>query len=464
MIYTKKILLFTSLILLFNLISKTQAVQILESKVIIQQVTDCDMHFGKIIFDNNDNVLVSMKGLFYANGRITRTDNMEQYCCNILGSFVKDNRFYAAIYDINTVDIYSTQKKFELVSKIKAVSVSGYPYYDGIVAVPEQNNSYYLFGHYLILPLNPVEWGKMVLSAGHGVTYEKPFLAEVKNSKIIRNIKLDYGGKRDESYAVQEVRAGKDSIHFFGFRNVDVPFIGNRGPIQLVRFGEDGYGDKYSNFRTGNYYEDRDITQSIILYYSDYNLKKGKNTRNCKIYENTPGYDKKTDTYSDYGVLSADSQDDDVFAVFSWVEVKHFKQGSRFRQEFNINNINSSIYYWQCSDKSYSKVEKIAEGFCPLVRVDQFGFIHVFWVDRSGNIVQKTRKDNKWSNEEIILNGFNTKSAIIYTKRCSIKTSKDRPEAILYTKFFAAEFDKDNNLHMVYPTAEGIVYTKLKLE
>jgi hypothetical protein len=157
-------------------------------------------------------------------------------------------------------------------------------------------------------------------------------------------------------------------------------------------------------------------------------------------------------------VLSADAKDKDVFAVFSWVEQKQFKPHRRF----NVKEVNSNIYYWQCNNKSYGKAEKIAEGFCPLVRVNRFGIVHVFWVDRNGNIVQKVRKEGKWSNDRIILSDFNTKS-IMYTKGCEF-IDDDRPEAILYTKFFAAEFDKANNLHAVYPTAEGIVYTKLKLE
>jgi hypothetical protein len=134
------------------------------------------------------------------------------------------------------------------------------------------------------------------------------------------------------------------------------------------------------------------------------------------------------------------------------------------KEGFSLNDVNSSIYYWQCSDKSYSKAGKIAEGFCPLVRVDQFGIVHVFWIDRGGNIVQKVKKNGKWGDEEIVLNGFSTKP-VIYTKGyCSFEADKEQPEAILYTKFFAAAFDKDNILHIVYPTAEGIVYTKLKLE
>jgi hypothetical protein len=482
----EKAILFACLILFVHCQS-ANCVQILEQKIISEKATDCDMHQAKLTFNGHDNILITMKQLLYADNNLIRIGTLtvydkndtpimikgtEDYCCNFLGGFTRDNQFYAVFGDVNTVNVYCVQKKPDIVNRIKPIEVSGYPSYDEVITIPENNNSYYLLGEYCILPLNPVEYVRtQVFAGGHGVYYVKPLLAEIQDNKMVRCIKLDYGGPRDESYVVQEAVAGKDSIHFFGFRNIDVPFIGNRAPDRLIRSGDDGYGLKRYNFDTGNYYIDRDITQSIILHYSDYNLKKGKNTRNCKIYENTPGYNEKTDTYCDYGVLSADTKEDDVFAVFSWVKWQRHRAGStmvkyqglQHKEGFSLNDVNSSIYYWQCSDKSYGKAEKIAEGFCPLVRVDQFGLVHVFWLDRSGNVVQKAKKDDKWSSEEIILSGFNTKP-IIYTKYCSSAQDDNRPEAILYTKFFSAEFDKGNNLHAVYPTAEGIVYTKMKLE
>jgi hypothetical protein len=455
----KSMLLILWLTLLFAYNSNAQSVQILGRKVISTQTTDCDMHWAKLLFDDHNQVLISMRTLLYLNNNLLETGGYRGF----LGGFVKNNQFYVAINDMNTIDIYSVLGSLELIRDIHPIKFGSSINYEKIITMPENNNSYYLLGEYYILPFNPVEHIRtQMLVGGHGVYYIKPILAEIQNDKMIRYIKLPYGGKIDESYIVEEAIAGSDSIHFFGFRNIDVPFIGNQGPDRLVRSGVDGYVQKIYNYGGGDYYLDRDITQSVILYYSDYNLKEERNVRKHKLYENTPGYDEKTDTYCDYGVLSADTKDNDVFAVFTWVEQKHFKQGSKFRQGFNINNVNSSIYYWQCSDKSYGKAEKIAEGFCPLVKVDQFGLVHVFWLDRSGNVVQKVKSNGKWRNEEIILSSISTKS-IIYTKGCLI-ADEDRPEAILYTKFFTAEFDRDNNLHAVYPADDGIIYTKLKLE
>ncbi|MGA2914456.1 MAG: hypothetical protein ABSE89_00305 [Sedimentisphaerales bacterium] len=464
----EKIILFACLILFIHC-QNADCAQILEQKIIAEKITDCDMHWAKFLF-NNDNALITMRRLLYTNNNLIRTDNLKKYC-DILGGYLKDNQFYIVLDDINTVDVYRVQKQLELESYIKPV-ISEYHHYHRVVLLHEQSNCYYLFGHYNLVAFGPFDSLERIVSAGN-VRFKKPLLAKIQDNKIVRCIKLDYGGKRDESYVVEEAMGGKDSIHFFGFRNIDVPFMdnGRRAPIKLVEPGRSGYNHKRYTFDTGDYYTDRDITQSIMLYYSDYNLKKEKNTRNCKIYENTPGYNERTDTYCDYGVLSTDTRDDDVFAVFSWVKWQRHRAGStmveykglQHKEGFNLNDVNSSIYFWQCNDKSYGKAEKIAEGFCPLVRVNRFGIVHVFWIDRSGNIVQKVKKDDKWSNEEIILKGINAKP-IIYTKYSVIDDNQDKPEAILYTKFFAAEFDKEDNLHAVYPTAEGIVYTKLKLE
>lgn len=447
--------LFVGLMLLFAHNPKSQAIQILEQKIISNQITDCDIHRAKLFFDNSNSVLISMERFLYANDNLIKMNVPDEYCCGFLGGFIKGGQFYIAFDDVNTVDIYKVQEQVELVSRIERIKFEISPNYEKVIAIPNQEDSYYLFGHYGTLPFNPFERARTLSSFGHGVYYYKPFLARVQDDKIVQCIKLPCGENIDESYIVEDAMAGEDSIHFLGFRNIDVPFIGNRAPTQLVRPGD--YGLKIYHFGIGKYHTDEIHSQPVILYYANYNLKKEKNTRKHKIYENTLGYNKSTDTYSEYGVLSADNKDNDVFVVFSWIEQKGYTK------DFDIENTQSDIYYWQCGDKSYGKVEKIAEGFCSLVRVDQFGIVHVFWLDRSGNIVQKVKKDGKWNDEEIILSGISSKS-IIYTKRCVVKLDKDRPEAILYTKFFAAEFDKNNNLHAVYPTAEGIVYTKLKLE
>jgi hypothetical protein len=397
-----------------------------------------------------------MHELLYFNDNLTKIDIPREYCCNLLGGFTKDNSFYVVFENVDAIDIYRVQKNLELINHIKPTPIRHQ--YNGVITINGSSNFCYLFGHSDAFPSDSAELLRTLESAGHGVCYSKPFLAEIRDNKMIEYVELDYGGKTDESFVVEEAVAGKNSIHFLGFRNIDVPFIGNRGPTRLVRPSLSGYGLKRYHFERGDYYEDRNISRSVILYYADYNLKNKKNMRKHTIYKNTPGYDKNKGIYSDYGVLSADSKNDDVYVVFTWVEQKFHTTG------VNVESVRSDIYYWQCNDKVSSNAEKIAEGFCPLVRIDLSGNVHVFWVDRSGNVVQKVKKDGKWSNEEVILSGFSTSPAIIYTKYCSSREDRDIPEAILYTKFISAEFDENNNLNVVSPSSEGVVYTKLKLE
>jgi hypothetical protein len=449
----KKFLLVINLII-FS--SNVQSAKILDSKIFSKKVTDCDMHKAKLIIGNNhDNAIIAMHAAIYTKDNFIRMQIPEEYCCNFLGGYVNNDQFNIIFDDVNTINIYTIRTKPELMTRIESDSS-----YDKIVIFSEQNHDIYLFGHYLKTNSNPV---RMILQNCIDLYSYEPVLAKIKDGNIEKQIRPECGVAQNESYVVEEVVAEKDLIHFFGFRNIDIPNVDGAMPIKAVRADLDGYSKKVYGFANGDYYIGRDITKSVILYYSDYNLNKEKNARRCKIYENIPGYNEKADAYFDYGVISADGQDDDIFAVFSWNEINKFKRG-KYKQPFDINNVNSSIYFWQCDDKSYGKAEKIADGFCPLVRADQFGRVHVFYVDRNGNIVQKVRTSNKWSNEEIILSGFSTKESIIYTKACTVKTDKKRPEAILYTKFIAAEFDIENNLHIVYPTAEGIVYTKMKLD
>ncbi|MCE5341362.1 MAG: hypothetical protein LLF92_09605 [Planctomycetaceae bacterium] len=466
----KKIIITASIFLLVCVVN-IKAIQVVQQKIIAEKVNDWDMHWTKMVFDNSDNVLITMKGLFYIGDNLTNTRNLSEYCCDILGGYVKDSRFYVAINDIHKTNVYKIQNKIELESCIEP-KISEYHDYDGVILVPEENY-YYLFGHYTKVTFNPLESLERIAANGRVTSFKKPFLAKIENSKITRTIKLNYDSETEESYVIREAIAGKGSIHFFGFRNIDIPWMkdGHFPSTQVVDSGTNGYAYKTHQFDGGDYYQGRPIKQSIILHYSDYNLQKGKNTRNYTIYENIPGYDSTADTYSDYGVLSADSQDKNVYSVFTWVKWQRHHAGStmvkyeglKHKDGFNLSDVNSSIYFWQCDEKSYGKAEKIADGFCPLVRADQFGRVHIFYVDRNGNVIQKVRTNGKWSNEKIILNGVNAKP-IIYTKYSYSVEDSERPEAILYTKFIAAEFDSENNLHIVYPTAEGIVYTKMKLE
>ena len=121
-------------------------------------------------------------------------------------------------------------------------------------------------------------------------------------------------------------------------------------------------------------------------------------------------------------------------------------------KEFNIKDFKSDIYYWQGGYGSFGDVEKIASGFLPLVRVDFLGNVHVVWLSSDGGLVHKVKRNGGWSGEKIILNNVDIYPDITYG------TSPD----ITYRKI-SAEFDKDNNLNVIFPADGNLVRAKVKL-
>jgi hypothetical protein len=177
------------------------------------------------------------------------------------------------------------------------------------------------------------------------------------------------------------------------------------------------------------------------LYYADYNLKKRKVTRNLTIYEKTPRYDENTETGFNYGPLSIDNFGDDVFVVFSW-------RGRRRsnRKGFDIKEFESDIYYRECIKDRFGDIEKIAEGFSPIVRADLFGNVYVVWVNSEGDFFYKVRKDDRWSEAEIMLSDIGISPYVVYGGHISV------------------EFDKDNDLNIIYPSNDNLIYAKVKLD
>jgi hypothetical protein len=55
------------------------------------------------------------------------------------------------------------------------------------------------------------------------------------------------------------------------------------------------------------------------------------------------------------------------------------------------------------------------------------------------------RKDGRWSEAEIILSDVGICPYVVYGRKIS------------------AEFDKDNNLHIIYPSNDNLIYAKVKL-
>jgi hypothetical protein len=386
--------------------------QVLERKMLSNPARKCiEIRSTGLFVDNDKNTFVRINNFLYVNNKWIKMDKYGRR----LNGFLKDGRLYMAFEKDRSIDIYNIKKDFELTSRIKIIEAPnilwGGAKFEKIFAVPGKDNLYFLQGECNKLPTNPFELLFFFTSGGHGILYKKPFLAEVRDDKMLRYLKFRYRGKLDESFYIKEASGGENSINFLGFRQLEKPSMGPRHP-----------------------------RQPVILYYADYNLEKRKVIRNHTLHEDTARYDKDTDTRFDYGPLSMDNFGDDVFIAFSW-------RGSSgwSTKGFDIRDVKSDIYYWECGKSRFGDIEKIAEGFSPVVRADLFGNVHVVWVDSDGVFFHKMRKDAGWGGAEIILSDV------------------DICPDVAVTGHISAEFDKDNNLNMIYPSNSNLIYVKVKL-
>jgi hypothetical protein len=368
------------------------------------------------LFVDRDNVVfIQVDGLLYVNNNSIKTGQYGR----LLNGFLKDGHFQMAFEKDGNIDVYNVQKNFQPACRIKIIDTPnrlwGEADFEKIFAVPEKD-TYILQGECDKWPTNPFDFIFCFTSGGHGISYRKPFLAEVQGNKMLRYIKFHYGGKQDESFRIQEAVAGKEAIHFVGFRRQEEPSMGPRGYLP----------------------------QPEILHYADYNLKKNKTVRTQGLFEHIDHYDKNTDTFFEYGPLSIDCRGDDVYVVFSCREEGRWQERSQPNQEFNIKDIKSNIFYWQFHNNASGSIEKVGEGFSPVVKVDYAGNVHVFWVNSDGVFFHTTRKDGKWSQTDD-LSGIDI-----------------RPEIAYWKQSFSVAFDQDNHVYLIFPSRDNLVCVKVK--
>jgi hypothetical protein len=383
-----------------------------------------DVHSISLFIDDDDNIFTLVE--------VWRTDSTKDFLCInnnwgrvdkygwLLNGFIKDGQFYLAFHKDEDVVIYNVQENIKPISharlnyNLKKPLIS--PRYNRILPVSGHQRLYYLLGSSSHFPADPLGFLSTLITGGYGTYYAKPFLEEIRENEIVYHQKIRYGGKINETFIAKEAVTEKDSIHLLGFRG---HFISGSGFVK---------------------------NKPIILHYAAYDTKKKKNTRKHSVHTKTPEikFDKNTamngtDMKSYYGPLSMDNLEDDIFVVFSWVERHNYRAG------FNINNIKSDIYFWQFYNDSPGDPEKIGEGFMPLVKVDSIGHVHVFWVNNKGGLVHKTKANSHWSKESIILNNIDLSLGVS-------------------TRYISAEFGKDNNLNVIFPSAGNLVYAKINLE
>jgi hypothetical protein len=378
------------------------------------------IYFTELFIDKDNDVFVEVVNFLWMNKSWLKTDEYGFF----LNGFSKYELTHLAFETVDKqhIDIYTVGRDITLENRVAIEDFPcGMDYWPGlprIVYVPGDTNALFLLGSRTQLPRNPSRFLVTVLSGGHGNYYDKPILAQIQGQTLLEYRKIPYGGKTDESYRIKEVLTGKDTIHLLGFRTQE----------------QMGSAKKPDT--------------PVILHYAAYNVKKRKTVRTQNIYEDTPRHELGTTSnehinYS-YGGLSADNLDDEnVVVVFSWIRNRFIYKGNAITEG---NIILSQIYYAQCGSGKFDGVEKIGEGFVPLVRVDSLGNVHVIWVNNNGALVHKVKKRGKWSNEEVFLDGV------------------DNTSSKLFGNYVCAEFDKDNILNVVFPSKGNFVHAKVKFD
>jgi hypothetical protein len=278
-----------------------------------------------------------------------------------------------------------------------------------VIPVPEIPDSYYVLASPYVSPADTGETLFNYLSGGHGIAYVKPFLIEVQDGHPGKSQKLRYAGKTDETYYIKQMVQRGDLVHFLGFRQQE----------------ERAWGRPKEQFTP------------VILHHAAYDLKKKKVTRTNPIYTDTPRVEKDKGIRYDYGQISIDALGDNVFVVFLWKKTMiQTKPGE-------VKYIESNIFYWDCNQHKAGKVEKIADGFLPIVKADSFGNAHLLYINGRGNLVHRVKREGIWQDEDVLVG---------------------RVDVVPYIHDIAAAFDKHDNLHVVYPLGGNLVYVKMKLD
>ena len=403
------------LLLVIIFISGTLAVgdTVLERKNITEGRIDCSaLGAVDIFFTGASNAFVLMNGhkrydgdfYFYSNqtGLVVKNGYGK-----LLNGFVENDRVKLAFWSKDGKNIfYDPQDEFRSVNTIQVAVDKGF-WHERVIGAEAINKSYMLT-HRNKWHYHPLKMLGHILSGGHGdgSMYPKFYLTEIKESKPSKYKRIKFGNKRNQDYDIKATINDGSIINFLGFK--------------LSRNPGNGYAKRNSN---------------VILYYVGCDLKKKQVTQSHDIYTTIQSYD-----HCHYGPLSMSCKDNKVFVVFSLYET--ISSGNPFANE---QTAASDIYFFLYSDDSASNTVKIAKGFMPLVKVDSHGSIYVFWADRFGNLVSKRKQDDTWSEEKVTLTGIDLRNENFYLSH------------------IVAEFDSEDNLHLVYQSKGDLIYEKRTL-
>jgi hypothetical protein len=127
------------------------------------------------------------------------------------GGYVKNDQLIMAFWNVGEkLVFYDVQEGFKPMLSVKMQRHD----FAGIIADSQEDDKFYLLDW-----RNTGSWLGRILSGGHGICLAKPFLMEIKNDKILRDYEVDYKGKRNESYHVEDMVSGAKLIHFLGLRD-----------------------------------------------------------------------------------------------------------------------------------------------------------------------------------------------------------------------------------------------------
>jgi hypothetical protein len=274
------------------------------------------------------------------------------------GGYVKNDQVILTFKKEDNVVFYDVQKGFSRIKSVKITEELKWSEFEGIIPDSQEDDKFYIPCKRNTTPW----WGRIIPAPDGSVCYAKPFLAEIKEDKILRDYAVKYGGRRNESYYACEVIGGDGMIHFLGFRD----------------------GTQRKNG-----------VEVPMLYYAGYSTEEKKVVQSYDIFE------KEKIGLNHFGPLSMVCKKNDVFIVFPWVI-----ESQESILSDNIGKAISDIYYFQYCSKAASKTVQIAKGFQPSVKLDSRGKVYIFWLDYGGNLVCKTKQGNTWSKDKIILTGI----------------------------------------------------------
>jgi hypothetical protein len=274
-----------------------------------------------------------------------------------------------------------------------------------VIPVGENDQSCCLLAARWVFPVSPVEFLFDFASGGHGVYYVKPILIELRSGKPAERRELAYGGKADESYYINRVTPSGDVVHLLGLRQQEKRAW---GPREVK-------------------------STPVILHHTAYHLKKKKVTQTDPIYAETPRGERVGAMWHryDYGDFSMDAAGDDVFVAFSWEKLSHPTNQS------GEQRVESNILYWESCGGRTSKAEKVADGFLPIVKADPLGNVRLLCVNQNSNVTHRVKRNGVWEEEKVLFNGVDAKP---------------------YFDTIAGAFDKNNRLHVVYPSTGSLVH------